>query len=105
MKEDLSNKDFMVIELTSNNIARFLIPSLLGVFLFLLPVPSEGAITTPIGIMSEWLAAQTKSFSSLLITIVILTSAIISTLTTIFKPKFILENSLLSKLFKTSNFI
>jgi len=94
MSKASSKRGLEEIQLSRRNIARFLVPSLLGVFLFLLPIPSQGSITTPIGIISQWLADHTKSFSSLLITIVILTSAIISTFTTIFKPKFILENSL-----------
>lgn len=104
MNIESNEKKFMDVQLTGNNIAKFLIPSLIGVFLFLFPIPVEDAITTPIGMMSEWLADATSSFSSLFITIVIIISAVMSAVTKLLKPKFILESTLLKKLFDTSNF-
>lgn len=90
-------------KLNSKSIMKFLIPSLFGVFLFLCPVPWKGSINIPIGIISEWLAVTIKPVAPILITTVILISAIFSTITTIFKPKAILDNKLFSKLFVTSN--
>lgn len=104
MNESLSKRKFSEVKLTKSNIMKFLLPSLLGVFLFLLPIPSNGSITTPIGIMSEWLAEQTASFSALLITTIIIISAVVSVFTRIAKPEFILKNNLLKKLFVTSDF-
>jgi nucleoside recognition membrane protein YjiH len=34
---------------------RFLIPSLIGIFLFIIPIPKEDGITIPIAILSGWL--------------------------------------------------
>ncbi len=91
-------------KLDNTRIMKFLIPSIVGVFLFLCPIPWKGSINIPIGIISEWLAATIKPVAPVLITTVILISAIFSIITTFFKPKSIIENKLLSKLFITSNF-
>ena len=103
-KNEFMRKDITSFKLTSKNIAKFLIPSLIGVILFLCPVPSEGAFTTPIGILSDWLAGITKPFASTFITSVIIISAVFSTIARLFSTKWIMDNSLLNKLFVTSNF-
>lgn len=96
-------KDSIIKKLDSKSIMKFLVPSIIGVFLFLCPVPWKGSINIPIGIISEWLAGAIKPVAPILITTVILISAIFSTITTFMKPKAILENKLLSKLFITNN--
>jgi nucleoside recognition membrane protein YjiH len=98
-------KDNQSVQKFSNkSIMKFLIPSLLGIFIFLFPIPWNGSVNIPIGIISEWLAAAIKPVAPILITIFILISAIFSTITTLFKPNFILKNAILSKLFVSSNF-
>lgn len=103
-KNAINNNDITNLKLTSKNIAKFLIPSLIGVLLFLCPIPSGGAFTTPIGILSEWLAGLTKPFAATFITSVIIISAVFSLIAKLFSPKWIIDNSLLNKLFVTSNF-
>jgi len=98
MKDNVSLK-----KLDSKSIMKFLIPSAFGVFIFLFPLPWKGSVNIPIGIISEWLANVIKPIAPILITTVILISAVFSTLTTIIKPKSIINNKLLSKLFVTSN--
>ncbi|MTI67757.1 MAG: YjiH family protein [Firmicutes bacterium] len=97
--ENIKDEDF--IKLNSSNILKFLIPSVLGISIFLFPLPYEGAISTPVGIISEWLAKVSKPYASQFITTIIVISAILSSITSIFKPKFIVENKFLSKLFVT----
>ncbi|KUO77703.1 MAG: hypothetical protein APF77_13250 [Clostridia bacterium BRH_c25] len=92
------------VKIDSKSIMKFLVPSAIGVFLFIFPIIYKGAMTTPIGIISEWLAAAIKPVASMIIVSVIVISAIVSTITTLTKPKKILDSSLLSKLFVTSNF-
>lgn len=98
MKDNVSLR-----KLDSKSILKFIIPSALGVFIFLFPLPWKGSINIPIGIISEWLANAIKPIAPTFITIVILISAIVSTITTFLKPKAILDNKLLSKLFVTDN--
>jgi len=90
-------------KLDSKSIMKFVLPSALGVFIFLFPLPWKGSINIPIGIISEWLANAIKPIAPTFITMVILISAIASTITTVLKPKAILDNKLLSKLFVTDN--
>ncbi|MEL7648533.1 MAG: YjiH family protein [Sedimentibacter sp.] len=88
----------------SKDILKFVLPSALGVFIFLFPLPWKGSINIPIGIISEWLASFIKPFAPAMITLFILTSAVLTAITTLFKPKAILDNKLLSKLFISSPF-
>lgn len=97
------NEKVNLKKLDSKSIMKFLIPSVLGVFIFLFPIPWKGSINIPIGIISDWLATTIKPVAPILITTVILISAIFSTITTILKPKLIVNNTLLKKLFVTSN--
>ncbi|ADL13002.1 YjiH family protein [Acetohalobium arabaticum] len=89
------------IEITTPKVLKFLIPSLIGIFMFLCPVPYDGAISTPVGVISEWLAAVGEAYLPIVVTVLITFSAVVSTLTTLFKPKFIINNALLNKLFYT----
>lgn len=104
MESKPAANESLQVDLSAKSIMRFLIPSALGVFLFIFPIIYKGSMTTPIGIISEWLAAAIKSVAPTIIVSVICISAIVSTITTLTKPKVILESALLSKLFSTSNF-
>lgn len=97
------DNDFKLRELDRKSILKFLIPSLIGVFIFLFPLPYKEEINVPIGIFSEWLANFVSPIASILVTLVILISAIMSIIAKTLKPKVILDNKLLSKLFVTGN--
>lgn len=104
MESKPAANESLQVDLSAKSIMRFLIPSALGVFLFIFPIIYKGSMTTPIGIISEWLAAAIKPVAPTIIVSVICISAIVSTITTLMKPRVILESALLSKLFSTSNF-
>jgi len=104
MESKPAANEALQVDLSAKSIMRFLIPSALGVFLFIFPIIYKGSMTTPIGIISEWLAAAIKPVAPMAIVSVICISAIVSTITTLMKPRAILESALLSKLFSTSNF-
>ncbi len=55
---------------------RFIIPSLIGVFLFMFPVTDDGAITIPIAIMAGWLETRLLDLLPLIMTIIITITAI-----------------------------
>jgi len=78
---------------------RFIIPSLFGIFMFLFPVPYNNAISTPVGVISEWIAGGLKGQLPAFIMVVIILSAIISSITLLAKPKIIKENNVLRDLF------
>jgi len=88
--------------ISSRELWRFLIPSLIGVFLFLCPVWQDGAITIPIGILIDWIKAAIGSAASVIIYFFILLSMVMTLITKIFKPKAILNNKFLSGIFDTN---
>ena len=81
-----------------NNL-KFILPSLLGIILFMIPIKYNDQITIPIAIFSNALVNFLGSSLIYIITFILVISAVISIITKIFKPKFILENSFLKTLF------
>lgn len=77
----------------------FIIPSLLGIILFIIPINFNGEITIPVAILSKFLAKALGDYLTSIITIAICISATMSILTKIFKPKFIVNNEFLNTLF------
>ncbi len=87
---------------TSKQKMKFIIPSAIGVFLFLCPIWYHGNMNIPLGVISEWVAAFIKPWAYEAILGIVVISAIMSLITTIFKPKMITEGKMISKLFVTS---
>ncbi|RXJ74176.1 hypothetical protein CS022_05625 [Veronia nyctiphanis] len=80
----------------------FLIPSLLGILLFMAPVSHEGGITIPVAIFSKLILSTLGEQSGLVVSLVIICSAVISALAFIAKPKWITSNAFLKNLFIVS---
>jgi len=81
---------------------KFILLSLFGVFMFLCPVPYNGAISTPVGVISDVIAKHLNYYLPYIITPLIIISAVMATITLIFKPKSILKNKLLNSFFNIS---
>lgn len=77
----------------------FIIPSLIGILLFIIPIKFNGEITIPIALMSKFLANLLGNTLTTIITIIICLSAVFSILAKTVKPKFILDNEFLNTLF------
>ncbi|MGP4059230.1 YjiH family protein [Halobacillus litoralis] len=61
----------------SSSHLRFIIPSLIGIFLFMFPIAGEdGAITIPIAILAGWLETELADYLSLIMTIIITITAV-----------------------------
>ena len=82
---------------------KFIIPSLIGVLLFIIPIKHEGDVTIPIAIFSGKLVNFLGEYLVYIITITLIISAIFSFIATVFKPKFIINNKLLNSLFNTTS--
>ena len=80
----------------------FIIPSLIGVLLFIIPINFNGEITIPVALMSKFLANALGGYLTVIITLMISISAICSIITKIFKPNFIIKNQFLSTLFNVN---
>ncbi|MBQ4833308.1 YjiH family protein [Pseudoalteromonas sp. MMG010] len=82
----------------------FLVPSLIGVLLFMTPVSSGEFMTIPIAIMAKAIQAFLADSALALITCIICITGIMSAITVIFKPRIICNNPLLNHLFNV-NFV
>lgn len=78
---------------------KFIIPSIIGVLLFMIPIKYEGDVTIPIAIFSGMLVNFLGEYLVYIITGTMAISAILSLIATIVKPKFITNNKILSSLF------
>lgn len=81
---------------------KFIIPSIIGVLLFMIPIKYEGDVTIPIAIFSGMLVNFLGEYLVYIITGTMAISAILSLIETIVKPKFITNNKILSSLFTTT---
>lgn len=81
----------------------FIVPSLIGMFLFMIPISFNGEITIPIAILSKFLTKSLGDSLTLIITIAICISAIMSIIAKVFKPNFIIKNEFLNTLFNVGN--
>ncbi|WP_199506892.1 MULTISPECIES: YjiH family protein [unclassified Psychrobacter] len=95
--------------LSSNSIGKFLrffIPSMLGLFIFVFPIPyidgkfvsyADG-FTIPIAVLKDIIQGYLHDFLPLLVVISIMTTLVGSLYTKIFKPDFIVNNRFLNNL-------
>ena len=81
---------------------KFIIPSLIGVLLFMIPLKHEGDVTIPIAIFSGMLVDFLGEYLVYIITGTLTISAVLSLVTTLFKPRFITNNKFLNSLFNTT---
>ena len=82
---------------------KFVLASLIGAFLFLVPIPSGTTFTIPIGIVINWvsglLTLETISLEEVAVLAFITFSTIVTIINMIFKPDFIQKREPLKKLF------
>ena len=85
------------------HIWKFVLASLIGAFLFLVPIPSGTTFTIPIGIVINWvsglLTLETISLEEVAVLAFITFSTIVTIINMIFKPDFIQKREPLKKLF------
>lgn len=77
---------------------KFIIPSLIGVLLFLLPMPIGGEWLVGIAVIAEYLQNLLEPIIVEILVVVLATSAIASTLATIFKPEWLAKREKLNAL-------
>ena len=97
-------------EINIKKILQFIIPSLIGILLFMMPVPymdgkfvtyAEG-FTIPIAIIKDFIPGLLSNVLSLLILISISITFVVTLYTKLLKPKYILNNLFLNNLFNVS---
>ncbi|MBW8185815.1 YjiH family protein [Shewanella nanhaiensis] len=79
-------------------ILTFIIPSLIGLLLFMTPISYQDAITIPIAIVSKGLQALLGTWLTAIVTGVVCFTAIATVVTKLLKPAFITQNAFLNSL-------
>lgn len=87
---------------STHNLFKFLFHSLLGIFLFMLPIPYNDSITIPIAILSSGLQKLIAPQIQIVLFTIILISTSGALITKLFKPKWILNHTFLNMLFNPS---
>lgn len=83
-------------------IFKFLIPSLLGVLFFMIPIKFNGSFTIPVALFSKLLHNYLSNSLPMIMTALICISLIFTLIAKILKPRFISENPFLNSLFNVS---
>ena len=73
---------------TGMEVLNFLIPSLLGVMLFMMPIAYNGEITIPIAVLSNWLQGSLGIYLPTIILILVMITAVGTIIGKLFTPKF-----------------
>lgn len=87
---------------TLRNTLMFVIPSLLGIVLFMTPVKFAGSFTIPIAVFAKSFRELLGGNSALIVTLIVTLSALSSLLVVLFKPTFVTRSKFLSGLFLPS---
>ncbi|MFT5875175.1 MAG: nucleoside recognition membrane protein YjiH [Clostridium sp.] len=89
-------------EYETKDLLKFIVFSVLGVFLFLIPVPSKGTFNLPVGIIIDFIKQILGTSLLYIATGIVLLSAAISAWASFAKPDLIVKNKTLSDLFVVS---
>lgn len=85
----------------NGSLAKFLIPSIIGILLFMVPVKYDGSWTICVKILADIIGGGIGNILPILCVIIVTISAIMS-LISLGKPKFITEHPILNDTFSTS---
>lgn len=83
-------------------ILTFIVPSLIGLLLFMTPVSYQDAITIPIAIIAKALQNALSDSATAVVTAVVVLTTLASIVAKAFKPKFITESAFLNGLLNVS---
>jgi nucleoside recognition membrane protein YjiH len=84
-------------------IVKFIIPSLIGLFLFMFPLSINGKITIPIAFLSGWIQNILYGFIPEIMLVIITITFVCTLITKIWAPKKIVNSSFWNGLFNVTN--
>lgn len=87
---------------TTSGVLKFIIPSLIGIVLFMIPIPFNGEVTIPVALLSKSIIKGLEENLPTITAIIISVSAICAIAAKIVKPQFITDNKYLNSLFNVS---
>lgn len=83
-------------------ILTFLVPSFLGLLLFMTPIQYDGALTIPIAVVSKALQHTLGDSITLIVTLITLVTAVLSLFCKLFNPTFLQKNAFIHGLLNVS---
>ncbi|WP_151174050.1 YjiH family protein [Pseudoalteromonas ruthenica] len=83
----------------ASTLLTFIIPSLIGVFLFMVPIPWEGEIKITVAILADMLRVWLAPIASTLLLIIICGTGLLSLLMSTVQPRSLFDNTLIRHLF------
>jgi nucleoside recognition membrane protein YjiH len=83
---------------------KFIIPSFIGVILFMIPIEFAGEMTLPVTLLAKWLQELLADILPALATVMILVSAVLTLIGSFIKPSWIMDRPFLKNLFHVSVF-
>lgn len=83
---------------------KFIIPSLIGILLFITPIKTEEGITIPVAFLSNQINAVIGDFIPAMVVGIMMISVLGSVIAVLFKPSFITQNKTMNTLFNISKF-
>lgn len=101
LEEDVnSNKNNKIIEptFTPGSLVKFLLPSLVGIFLFMVPLPHKNGVTIPVAMIAKMIEGFLGSSLPVIVCILILLSALLTAYAVLLQPFWVRESPFLLKL-------
>lgn len=96
------DNDVIAYKYTLLDKLKFIIPSLMGVFLFMLPIQHNGQITIPIAVLSGKLQTNLANVLPYTLALIVCLTLLGTLIYKIFKPKFMTNSDFLTTLFDVS---
>lgn len=89
----------MIKSYNLKDLLKFIIPSLLGILFFMIPITYKEQMTIPIAVLSSVIQEHIGQYLPLIITVLIIIIGIVTILAKTFKPRFIENHKFLKSLF------
>ncbi|WP_027967172.1 YjiH family protein [Halomonas halocynthiae] len=87
---------------STKSVLRFLLPSLVGVGAFLVPIEYNGQITILMAVLSDWLKSELADYMMLIVLAIIGVSALATCFFTLLAPRLLRQGSFTAELFSVS---
>jgi nucleoside recognition membrane protein YjiH len=98
----MNSVDISKTNYSNSQLSSFILPSVIGILLFMTPIPHNGEVTIPIAVLSNYLYGSLEPVLPVIMTVLISISAIGSLITKVLCPNFIRQSNLLYSLFNVT---
>ena len=89
---------------TRRNVLMFLIPSLIGILLFMTPVIYDGNVTIPVAVLAKLVQTVFADHLVAMVSAIITTTMLMTLIAWLFKPAILVKRPFLNSLFNVSPF-